>query len=128
MKKTILALLVAIFTIVASAAIAESAPIFVKMDTLTVNLTSDGTDHYLQTDIELKLPNVRVSEKVKEHATEIHNNLVLLLSSKSATSLSSIKGKQVLSSEIKSQVNRVLHGHDEEDSVSEVFFTSFTLQ
>ncbi|MFN3397469.1 MAG: flagellar basal body-associated protein FliL [Sulfurimicrobium sp.] len=102
-------------------------PVFVKLDAFTVNLTADGEDHYLQTDIELKVSDAKVSDQVKEHMPEIRNNVLLLLSSKTAGALSTMEGKQKLSDEIKEQVNKVLHAKDA-DGVSGVFFTSFVIQ
>ena len=102
-------------------------PVFVKLEAFTVNLTADGEDHYLQTDIELKVADAKVSDVIKEHMPEIRNNVLLLLSSKTAGALSSMEGKQKLSNEIKEQVNKVLHAKDA-DGVSGVFFTSFVIQ
>ncbi|MDD5403143.1 MAG: flagellar basal body-associated protein FliL [Sulfuricella sp.] len=102
-------------------------PVFVKLEAFTVNLTADGEDHYLQTDIELKVSDAKVSDQVKEHMPEIRNNVLLLLSSKTAGALSTMEGKQKLSDEIKEQVNKVLHVKDA-DGVSGVFFTSFVIQ
>lgn len=127
MKKAIFIVLMGILSVIAGAAVAESAPIFVKVDTITVNLTSDGNDQYLQTDIEFQVPNASVAEKVKECVPEIRNNLILLLSSKTASILSSTNGKQELNREIKSRVNTILHSHDE-DGVSAVLFTSLVVQ
>ena len=102
-------------------------PVFVKLESFTVNLTADGEDHYLQTDIELKVADAKVSDDIKAHMPEIRNNVLLLLSSKTASALSSMEGKQKLSSEVKEQVNKVLHAKDA-DGVSGVFFTSFVIQ
>lgn len=102
-------------------------PVFVKLEAFTVNLTADGEDHYLQTNIELKVFDAKVSDSIKAHMPEIRNNVLLLLSSKTASALSSMEGKQKLSNEIKDQVNKVLHAKDA-DGVSGVFFTSFVIQ
>lgn len=102
-------------------------PVFVKLEAFTVNLTAEGEDHYLQTDIELKVADAKVIDKVKMHMPEIRNNVLLLLSSQTASALSSMEGKKKLSSEVKEQVNKVLHAKDE-DGVSGVFFTSFVIQ
>lgn len=102
-------------------------PVFAKLETFTVNLTADGEDHYLQTDIELKVADAKVSENIKVHMPEIRNNVLLLLSSKTASNLASVDGKQKLSAEIKGQINKVLHAKEEE-GVSGVFFTSFVIQ
>jgi flagellar FliL protein len=102
-------------------------PVFVKLEAFTVNLTADGEDHYLQTDVELKVADAKVSDNIKAHMPEIRNNILLLLSSKTAGALSSMEGKQKLSNELKEQVNKVLHTKDA-DGVSGVFFTSFVIQ
>ncbi|MDP2785924.1 MAG: flagellar basal body-associated protein FliL [Sulfurimicrobium sp.] len=102
-------------------------PVFVKLEAFTVNLTADGEDHYLQTDVELKVADAKVSDNIKAHMPEIRNNILLLLSSKTAGALSSMEGKQKLSNELKEQVNKVLHAKDA-DGVSGVFFTSFVIQ
>lgn len=102
-------------------------PVFVKLESFTVNLTADGEDHYLQTEIELKVADAKVTENIKAHMPEIRNNVLLLLSSKTAGALSPMEGKQKLSEEIQGQINKVLHAKDEE-GVSGVFFTSFVIQ
>lgn len=102
-------------------------PVFVKLEPFTVNLTADGEEHYLQTDIELRVVEQKVIDNVKAHMPEIRNNVLLLLSSKTAGALVSAEGKQKLSSEITEQINKVLHAK-EEDGVSGVFFTSFVIQ
>lgn len=106
---------------------AAKPPVFVKLESFTVNLASDGEDHYLQTDIELKVADQKVIDNVKAHMPEIRNNVLLLLSSKAAGALVSVEGKQKLSDEIRDQINKVLHAK-EEDGVSGVFFTSFVIQ
>lgn len=102
-------------------------PVFAKLETFTVNLAADGEEHYLQTDIELKVADAKVIEKVKTFMPEIRNNILLLLSSKTAGALSTMEGKQKLSNEIKGQINKALQATDE-DGVSGVFFTSFVIQ
>ena len=102
-------------------------PVFVKLESFTVNLASDGEEHYLQTDIELKVADQKVTDNVKAHMPEIRNNVLLLLSSKTAGALVQVEGKQKLSGEIRDQINKVLQTK-EEDGVSGVFFTSFVIQ
>lgn len=102
-------------------------PVFVKLEPFTVNLTADGEEHYLQTDIELQVAEQKVSDNVKAHMPEIRNNVLLLLSSKTAGALVSAEGKQKLSGEIKEQINKALHAK-EDDGVAGVFFTSFVIQ
>ncbi|MFA5243261.1 MAG: flagellar basal body-associated protein FliL [Sulfuricella sp.] len=102
-------------------------PVFVKLETFTVNLASEGEDRMLQTDVELKVADAKATEKVKAHMPEIRNTLLLLLSGKTASALATAEGKQKLSGEIKTQINKALHVKEDE-GVSAVFFTSFVIQ
>jgi flagellar basal body-associated protein FliL len=58
---------------------------------------------------------------------EVRNALLLHLSSKTASALSSSEGKQKLSREIKEKINKELHAKGDE-GVSGVYFTSFLIQ
>lgn len=102
-------------------------PVFVKLEPFTVNLSAEGEEHMLQTDIELKVADVKATDTIKAHMPEIRNTLVLLLSSKTASALATAEGKQKLSSEVKVQINKALHVKEDE-GVSGVFFTSFVIQ
>lgn len=102
-------------------------PVFVKLESFTVNLATEGEEHMLQTDIELKVADAKATETVKAHMPEIRNALLLLLSSKTARALATAEGKQKLSGEIKVQINKALHVNEDE-GVSGVFFTSFVIQ
>ncbi len=102
-------------------------PVFVKLETFTVNLASEGEDRMLQTDVELKVVDAKVVETVKAHMPEVRNTLLLLLSSKTASALATTDGKQKLSVEIKTKINKELHVKESE-GVSGVFFTTFVIQ
>lgn len=102
-------------------------PVFVKLEPFTVNLAADGEEHMLQTDIELKVADAKVTDTIKAHMPEVRSVLLLLLSSKTAGALASAEGKQKLSGEIKAKINKELHVKEDE-GVSGVFFTSFVIQ
>jgi flagellar FliL protein len=102
-------------------------PVFVKLETFTVNLTAEGEERMLQTDIELKVADVKVIDTIKAHMPEIRNALLLLLSSKTASALATSEGKQKLSGEVKAQINKLLKVKEGE-GVTGVFLTSFVIQ
>ncbi|MDO8893021.1 MAG: flagellar basal body-associated protein FliL [Sulfurimicrobium sp.] len=102
-------------------------PVFVKLETFTVNLVAEGEDHMLQTDIELKVAEAKTTDMIKARMPEIRNAILLLLSSKTAHALATTEGKLKLSGEIKAQINKALHVKEDE-GVSGVFFTSFVIQ
>jgi len=108
----------------------QLAPVFVTLETFTVNLQADGgSDHYLQVGIDLKVTNTAVVDVVKLHMPEIRNSVLLLLSSKSAEQIASLDGKQKLSAEIQEQVNKPLNANGTGGKgVTGVFFTSFVVQ
>ncbi|MGE5027684.1 MAG: flagellar basal body-associated protein FliL [Betaproteobacteria bacterium] len=104
-------------------------PVFVTLETFTVNLQSDGdSDHYLQVGIDLKVTDSSVVELVKLHMPEIRNSVLLLLSSKSTGQISSLEGKQKLSEEIQAQINKPLNTKVTNKGVTGVYFTSFVIQ
>lgn len=104
-------------------------PVFVTLETFTVNLQSDGgNEHYLQVGIDLKVTEQSVVDLVKLHMPEIRNSVLLLLSSKSAEQIASLEGKQKLSSEVQEQVNKPLNAKATGKGVTGVFFTSFVIQ
>lgn len=105
----------------------DAPPVFAKLEQFTVNLTADGEEHYLQTDVELKVADAKVVDAIKSHMPEIRSNLLLLLSSKTASVMATMDGKKKLSKEIAKQVNEILHAKESE-GVSDVYFTTFVIQ
>jgi len=103
-------------------------PVFVTLETFTVNLQGDGGDHYLQVGVDLKVADQAVADAVKLHMPEIRNGVLLLLSSKRGEELVSMAGKQKLSMEIQEQVNKPLNLKPGSKGVVGVYFTSFVIQ
>lgn len=106
-------------------------PVYSRLDVFTVNLQkseTDTEDTYLQTEIQLKVADEKVAETVKLRSPEIRNALLLLLSSKTKGDLASVQGKQKLSDEIVTQVNKIVGAKDAKSGVLGVYFTSFVIQ
>jgi flagellar FliL protein len=103
-------------------------PVFVTLETFTVNLQSDGGERYLQVGIDLKVTDQAVADAIKVHMPEIRNGVLLLLSSKRSEELASVEGKQKLSAEIQEQVNKPLRLRVGSKGVIGVYFTSFVIQ
>jgi flagellar protein FliL len=101
-------------------------PVYERLETFTVNL-SGGDDRYLQVDISLKVADRELAEKIKQQAPEIRDNLLRLLTSKTAEELSSVEGKNKLGEDIQGQINGILRVRKEE-GVQAVLFTSFIIQ
>ncbi|HCA27171.1 MAG TPA: flagellar basal body-associated protein FliL [Betaproteobacteria bacterium] len=105
---------------------APKPPIFMSLETFTVNL--QGGSSYLQLNIDLRVSGDKVIDAIKLHMPEIRNGILLLLSSKSVTDLSTVAGKQKLGEEIRAQVNKLIALQDPKHGVLGVFFTSFVIQ
>ncbi len=104
----------------------EAPPVFEKLEQFTVNLV--GGEHYLQTEVSLKVSDPKLSEEIKLHMPEIRDVLLRLLSSKQAEDLATMEGKKQLSEEIQKQINKVLGVKKPNEGVLAVLFTSFIIQ
>ncbi|MBV8634625.1 MAG: flagellar basal body-associated protein FliL [Burkholderiaceae bacterium] len=106
------------------------APVFVTLEPFTVNLQpgENGTDQFLQVALTLQVPNAEQEEKVKNFMPQVRSRLLLLLSSKKASELTSVDGKKKLSDDIIATVNQPFAEKGEPQEVSAVFFTSFVIQ
>ena len=86
----------------------ESAPIYVPLESITVNLQDEGSDQFLQIGMSLKVSGESTADKLKTFMPEVRNRLLYLLSSKRASELTTTSGKEKLSREILAEVSRVL--------------------
>lgn len=117
-------------------------PAFYKFDKpFTVKLQAENTEAYLQVEIQVKLLDLALVEKVKSYDPEIKHKVTLLLLSKKSTDLNNPQGVQTLSNEIRDTINDILEpdsrkgksagAADEaapEAPVQMVLFTTFIVQ
>lgn len=104
------------------------APVFVPLETFTVNLQADPDEQYLQVDMTLQVSEEKDTEIIKLHMPELRNRILLLLSSKKSSEVASMEGKQMLSDEIIKQVKLPFAGSKNTQKLTGVFFTSFVIQ
>jgi flagellar FliL protein len=104
----------------------EHPPVYQKLDTFTVNLA--GQDSYLQTEIQLKLADAKVGEKLNAHMPEIRDALIRLLSKKTPEELNAPDGKDKLAEEVNASVNEVLGVKKKSQGVKKVLFVAFIIQ
>ena len=105
----------------------DENPVYTKLDQFTVNL-ADQESHILQTDIQLRLANAKIQEKLTLHMPEVRDALIRLLSSKSANDLATPEGKEKLGQEVQKSVNEVLEIKKSSRGVKKVLFASFIIQ
>ena len=103
-------------------------PVFVAMDTFTVNLDQDTGGQYLQVVLSLEVEDAHMGDKIKTYTPKLRNNVIRLLSGKKASELNTPAGKEALAIEIRSLMNEVLEPGAKEGPVKEVLFTNFIIQ
>lgn len=130
----------------------ETLPTFVKLDPFTVKLQTEQQESYLQATPELRIADPKIADKVKAYTPEIRHKVLLLMSGKKPSDISTPQGVQRLANEVRVAVNLTIDGPkvkkgkkgkakeepeaapeitdeaDPEDSVQAVLFTSFIIQ
>jgi len=92
------------------------APKFIALEPFTVNLQRETTDQFLQIGISIKILEPELHEKgsptledkVKLNMPEIRGRLLVLLSGKYASDITSVQGKKELAQEIIAEAEKVL--------------------
>ncbi len=103
--------------------------VFHELDVFTVNLMPEEHGQFLQVGLTAKITEVpEVAEEISKQMPAIRNRILLLLSSKTAVDLSTIIGKQQLSTEITNEIRQSIDSEELRAHVLEVLFTSFVIQ
>ncbi|RJG01165.1 flagellar basal body-associated protein FliL [Noviherbaspirillum sedimenti] len=104
-------------------------PVFMVMEPFTVNLQPDGLgDQYLQVAFSLQVGSEKDVEAIKLYLPQVRSRLLLLLSGKKASEISTVDGKKKLADEIMAQVRQPFIAGVAPQNVTNVFFTSFVIQ
>lgn len=122
----------------------DAPPVFVKLEAFTVKLQAEQQDAYLQAVPELRVLDAHLGEKIKQYTPEIRHKMLLILSGKKASDISTPQGVQRLANEMRVAINNIIDpppprrkGKEPEepsdqagpdDSVQAVLFTSFIIQ
>ncbi|OYO30450.1 flagellar basal body-associated protein FliL [Janthinobacterium sp. PC23-8] len=103
-------------------------PVYVPIDSFTVNLQPENGEQYLQTAFTLQVANSEEMETIKANMPKVRSRLLLLLSGKKASELNTVEGKQQLAAEIVAQINQPFEEKGPEQDVTDVLFTAFIIQ
>ena len=105
-------------------------PSFATLEAFTVNLIGEENQdpQFLQVSVTLQAKDAQGVDGIKEHMPMIRNRMLLILSSKKASEVSSAQGKDKLVEEIMTELNKPYEEDDEEQLVIAVFFTTFIIQ
>ena len=110
-------------------AVSTKPPVFVPLEAFTVNLQHDDeSPQYLQVGLSLKLNRAEVADAIKLRMPEIRNRVLLLLSSKKASDINTVEGKNTLSLELTREIGQPLAGSVPAGGLDSVLFTSFVIQ
>lgn len=106
----------------------KTAPTYVQFETFTVNLLPDPDDKFLQLDLTIEVKGAELAEKMKAQMPALRNRVLLLLTSKKASDISTPEGKTQLSEELLAELKKPLAAHGKPVKVTQVLFTSFVIQ
>jgi flagellar FliL protein len=113
-------------------------PVFVPLDTFTVNLADRETDRYAQIGISLELDDSNTGDRIKLFMPAIRNNILMVLAHKRSSDLLERSGKEQLAAEVLRETERALGiepavagakpAEDTPHPVRAVHFSNFIIQ
>jgi flagellar FliL protein len=103
-------------------------PEYVPVEAFTVNLQPENGEQYLQVQFTLQVAGAEQATLVKDNMAIVRNRVLLLLSGKKASEISTVEGKQQLAAEIQAIIKEPFEKDGDEQEVTDVLFTSFIIQ
>lgn len=106
----------------------KKMPVFVDLETFTVNLPSDDADRFMQVKLVAEVRDTASGEMIRTLMPAVRNEILLLLGSKNAADVATREGKQKLAAEIIVAANKPLDGTPAANGVEDVNFTHLIVQ
>jgi flagellar FliL protein len=103
-------------------------PEYVPIESFTVNLQPETGEQYLQIAFTLQVPSQKDGEVIKANMAKVRSRVLMLLSGKKASEISSVDGKRQLANEIMAAVRQPVVDKGEPQLVSDVLYTAFIIQ
>ncbi|WP_213990993.1 flagellar basal body-associated protein FliL [Sodalis sp. dw_96] len=105
-------------------------PIFLPLDTFTVNLVNptNDPDRVLYIGLTLRLPDDATRKELTDFLPAVRSRLLLLLSRQDADALANDQGKQRLVDQIKQVLSEPLVNGQPRPVINDVLFTAFILR
>ena len=103
-------------------------PVFHNLEPFTVNLAEENGDHYLQVSVVYQVADEKAVDQVKTYLPIIRNRILLLLSAKRPSELSTADGKQKLVNELVTAARESIPGTTPERGVTGAFLGAFVIQ
>jgi flagellar FliL protein len=85
-----------------------SAPSYLPLETMVVNLADPGGERFAQLGITIELVDEKAGDKIKAFLPSVRSSILLLVSQRSSEELLTIKGKEKLANDIAIEVARPL--------------------
>lgn len=86
----------------------KTAPTFLPMENMVVNLADPGGDRFAQVGITLELDDAKTAEQVKVYLPTIRSGILMLVSQRTSAELLQREGKEKLANDIAREVSRPL--------------------
>ncbi len=109
-------------------AVKSEPPEYVPIESFTVNLQPENGDQYLQIAFTLQVKNQKEGELIKANMAKVRSRVLLLLSGKKASEISTVEGKRQLATEIVATLKLPFVDKGEAQQVSDVLYTAFIIQ
>jgi flagellar FliL protein len=109
-------------------AVKAEPPQYVPVESFTINLQPENGEQYLQIAFTLQVPDQKQGEEIKANMAKVRSRVLLLLSGKKASEISTVEGKRQLAAEIVAAVKQPFIDKGEVQHVSDVLFTAFIIQ
>lgn len=103
-------------------------PVYHPLETFTVNLQPEFGEQYLQVAMTLQVANTSQIDQIKLYMPLVRSRILMLLSSKKPSEISTPAGKQQLQSEIVETLRIPFSQNGQEIAVTDVLFTAFVIQ
>ncbi|MFG6665497.1 flagellar basal body-associated protein FliL [Halomonas sp. HNIBRBA4712] len=104
-------------------------PVFTRIEPFTVNLADDRYgSRLLYTGITLRVGGEQSKKIIEEHMPQVRSRLLILLSGKQASELTSTEGKEALAQAIINRLTVPLTENQPPLDLQEVLFTDFIVQ
>ena len=103
-------------------------PEYVPIESFTVNLQTENGEQFLQIAFTLQVQNQKESELIKANMAKVRSRMLLLLSGKKASEISTVDGKRLLAAEIVASLKQPFVEKGEPQQVNDVLYTAFIIQ
>ena len=107
---------------------AVKPPVFHTLEPFTVNLAEENGDHYLQLSVVYQVADEKAVDQVKTYLPVIRNRILLLLSAKRPSELTTAEGKQKLVDELVGAARASIPGTTPDRGITSAFLGAFVIQ